>query len=1293
MNRTHRITTRLLIGFLLLSPLPLGGLSWFYMQQFEQTLHQDELEKFSAIADKKYNQINTYLNERLSDSRMWAASPVLIEALQTFSTLHENVDSLLHLSRKKSYQDYIDTLRLKESGYRDLMLTDTAGRVVFSTRREANPDSNLNSETGRNEPLTMAHRAALSTGATQITPASLYPPSGNRYAIFIVSPILKAGQTIGTLDLQLDIGQFAAVTSDATGMGKTGATMIAQPQGKKILFIGQSERFPDGKYFHTVSPDKLGKPMQAALSGVSGQGPGVDYSGTEVVGAWRYLPALHWGMVVKANTAEAFAPLYRLQKSLAIALASSLLLAGLVAVLFGRTLVAPIRKLIAATGQIAEGDLSHRAPVIGWMELQQLAISFNRMAEHLQTSYTKLETQVARRTADLEKAEAANHSKNLFLSSMSHELRTPLNAILGYAQLMQLDTDLPAQAIENAGEIHRAGDHLLSLLNDVLDLARIESGNMEMQISTIALSDVVRLCCTQNSRLAASRNITLVRDDSCNRFKIDADSHHLLQVLNNLLSNAIKYNRQGGRVTLSAEASGHCIRIFVSDTGIGMTPEEQKQLFQPFNRLGAEMGAIEGVGIGLAVARRLVEAMHGSIGVDSEPGTGSTFRVELPGTAIQTAKLPHILVVEDYLPNRNVLRMQLQTLGCKVDMASNGAEALTKYRATSYDLILSDLNMPVMDGLALALAVREDEKSSGRHIPIIAITAAAVDAELKNCRTAGMDDTLTKPIALEGLRSMLARWLGMTSVTFGQTTIADDNAILNLDHLYHNLGKIDPAQAQNLIATFISATGEGLARAESGDSAAVSREMHKQKSSARTVGALRYAQLAEALEQQTREEQTIYIEASLTALRAALQEVAAAACNLHETPFAGPVATTSFTTLKCVLVIDDDPVVVQQMSSLLATLGVPLVLNARNGLEAMKVLLANKGGIELLLCDLNMPEMDGVELIRNIGKTGFDGGVILISGADEKVLATVSRLAGLQGLCVLGQLRKPVVAAQIAPLLSLSCKVPDSDRPAFVAPVITQDDIIAGMEGGEFLVWLQPKVVSSSLRTVGVEALARWIRQDGNFVPPDIFITVAEQTGLIGKLSQMLLAAALNEGAKLRVAGFPLKIAINLSGRWLNDLSLPDFILARTLSAGLQAEDVILEVTETGVLEDLTTALDVLTRLRIKGFGLSIDDFGIGYSSFEQLGRIPFTEMKLDRSFVSKGSQDAAARAILESSMDMAHKLGLSTVAEGVETEADLELMRTLGCDLLQGYLIAKPMPTADLINWLHKNCAENGAM
>lgn len=332
--------------------------------------------------------------------------------------------------------------------------------------------------------------------------------------------------------------------------------------------------------------------------------------------------------------------------------------------------------------------------------------------------------------------------------------------------------------------------------------------------------------------------------------------------------------------------------------------------------------------------------------------------------------------------------------------------------------------------------------------------------------------------------------------------------------------------------------------------------------------------------------------------------------------------------------------------------------------------------------------MDGVELIRLFGRTGFRGGLILMSGADEKVLSTVGKLADMQGLRVLGQVQKPVTPGQMTGLLA-QIRAPRARKRTFAAPQQASPGLIRdGIAKDEFTVWFQPKVDAISLMPVGVEALARWQRPGSGVLTPDVFIEVAEREGLIGELSQILTSRALMEGSRLHDAGFPLTIAVNLSGLWLDDLQLPDFMLATAQAAGLRPSDVILEVTETGVLKELTTALDVLTRLRLKGFGLSIDDFGIGYSSFEQLDRIPFTELKLDRSFVNKGSTDATARAILQSSMDMARKMALATVAEGVETEADLELVRTMGCDRLQGYLIARPMPTEDLIAWLRKGQA-----
>jgi EAL domain-containing protein (putative c-di-GMP-specific phosphodiesterase class I) len=216
-----------------------------------------------------------------------------------------------------------------------------------------------------------------------------------------------------------------------------------------------------------------------------------------------------------------------------------------------------------------------------------------------------------------------------------------------------------------------------------------------------------------------------------------------------------------------------------------------------------------------------------------------------------------------------------------------------------------------------------------------------------------------------------------------------------------------------------------------------------------------------------------------------------------------------------------------------------------------------------------------------------------------------------------------------------------------------------------------------------VEALARWRAPGGAWVPPAAFIGVAEREGLIGELSQILFAKALTEGAQLHDAGFALTIAVNLSGLWLREPNVLEFLVATTHVAGLRPTDVMLELNCVGVMEDPARVLEVLTHLRLKGFGLSMADFGLGTSPLQTAAHLPWSELKLHRSFLLGGQQDAAQRALLERSMAMARQLQLGTIAEGVESPGELAWAQSLGCDGVQGYFLAKPMPIADTRNWL----------
>ncbi|MFO0750601.1 MAG: ATP-binding protein [Myxococcota bacterium] len=379
-----------------------------------------------------------------------------------------------------------------------------------------------------------------------------------------------------------------------------------------------------------------------------------------------------------------------------------------------------------------------------------------------------------------ELAERASSAKSQFLSSVSHELRTPLNAILGFAQLLETDESAAEVHRAHAREILESGYHLLALVDDVLDLTRIESGRVSVSLGAVPLEEAVRESLTLVEAQAQVRSVSIVVADEWPAAVI-ADHTRLRQVLINLLSNAVKYNVAGGQVEVGCEVlegAAPKVRVSVRDSGPGIPEKRMSELFQPFNRLGAEGLGVEGTGIGLVVAKQLLELMGGVIGAESRLGEGSTFWFDLPlassadpsarvgpATTPRTvrkertpvaARRPRILVAEDQPMNQRLLCLQLEQVGAfDVVVVQHGAQALDRWQGGDVDLILTDCNMPFIDGYRLAAAVREREKHLARHVPIIAVTASAMKEDIDRCLAAGMDACLPKPLSVASLGEAL----------------------------------------------------------------------------------------------------------------------------------------------------------------------------------------------------------------------------------------------------------------------------------------------------------------------------------------------------------------------------------------------------------------------------------------------------------------------------------------------------------------------------------------------------------
>jgi len=412
--------------------------------------------------------------------------------------------------------------------------------------------------------------------------------------------------------------------------------------------------------------------------------------------------------------------------------------------------------------------------------LAQLLANAQRRFAHeraIQKASRKLES--ARRNAEelARQANAASEAKSRFVATISHEIRTPLHAILGFTDMLLQDKE-QQHFLDHVGSIKEAGESLLALINDVLDFSRIESADVPLQIADVSLARVMEGTSRMFAALARQKEISLTVSiaPECPA-RIRGDELRLRQLLNNIVGNAVKFTHRGGvNVSVACQrcaGSAPELIITISDTGIGIASEHLPRLFDSFFQVDSGNDRVySGTGLGLTIASMLARMMGGSIGVSSEMGRGSMFTLRLPleeshapqalaapsPEALPTARGLRILFVEDNSVNRQLALIHLKELECRIVLAENGQKGFESFTAEIFDLVLMDCQMPVMDGYMATKAIRAYEAPGGRHTPIVAVTASAIQGEKELCRAAGMDDVLTKPYSRAEFLAMIARW-------------------------------------------------------------------------------------------------------------------------------------------------------------------------------------------------------------------------------------------------------------------------------------------------------------------------------------------------------------------------------------------------------------------------------------------------------------------------------------------------------------------------------------------------------
>ncbi len=1106
----NSLTWRFVLWFIVVTLLPLALFGYLSLRQSEAALQNEVQNRLTRLADKKTLEIKTYLFEREQNARLLARGKLVEEAMSGLSVAYSRhePDSAEYNRVAKQFDNYFKVYIDENLLFYDVFLITPQGEIIYTQQHEPDFATNLLNGPYRDSLLAQVFRESRMTLESSISDFAFYAPS-SAPAAFVSAPIIRDGALKGVLAFQLNTERIYQVAKDSIGLGLTGETALAKLiDSEQAIFVAPLDSDPQAAFRRRIDLKTTAIPMRNALLGERGIGMEVDYRGKQVVAAWRYLPELQWGMVVKMDADEVFAPLYRQQEILLEALLALVLFAGAVAFYFGRRLVVPLKSFASTADEIAKGDLGKRVDETRADEIGALGRAFNRMTGNLQALYRTLEDRVEERTREL-------NVSNEQLQEEIHE-REHTEAALRDSQEHLVNAVLELQ-------------HNQDLLNEAQRLGQLGSWELDLLSDELRWSDeIYRIFELDQALFSPSyeKFLSVIHPDD--RGKLD--QAHMQSVEDRrpydieyrllLADGRIKWVRE--HCTSEFDASGKPLR----SVGAVQDITEQHLADEALRIAAATFETHEAIVITDANANiiRVNQAFQDITGYSSEEVLGKNPRILSSGR-------------EDKAFYAAMWQQLLNTGSWSGEMwdRRKGGQVYPKWLTIT--------------------AVKDEQGNTTEYVAIFSDITMRKQAE-EEIRNLAFYDALTK---LPNRRLLLDRFRLALSVAarshhYGAVLFIDMDRFKTLnDTLGHDYGDLLLIEVAGRIQSCV-------------------REVD---TVARLGG----------------DEFVVLLEEVDTNAEQASQKVALIAEKIR------------------------------------AALAVPYQLKGQEHHSSPSIGVSlyrgNAESVDALLKYADMAMYEAKESGRNA-----------VRFFDPAMQLAVETHAAIDA--------------------DLRHAVPDKQLRLYYQIQLDNDH-----------------------RPLGAEALVRWIHPKRGMVSPAQFIPIAEESSLILDIGHWVLETACRQLALWgkREQTRYLVLAVNVSGQQFRKHDFVENVAAVVRAHQVNPALLKLELTESVVLTDVADVVAKMHALKALGIKLSMDDFGTGYSSLSYLKQLPLDQIKIDQSFVRDIATDLNDAVMVKTIIDLAQNFRLNVIAEGVETEAQLDFLKQNGCMAYQGYLFSKPVP------------------